>query len=187
MPTTYEPVPEPIAASREILTAARQEASRLQQEALGRISALRREAETNGFEEGLAKTQHLQETLEAWHQESIEQLQERIAEIASTIAKEVIGEELKTSPQTIISRIKRAAAFVQKCDEITLIVHPSHVSNLRLSLPQLKAATANKGAFLILGNENVSPCNAILESRDGNIISSPNRHFNSIKKRLQST
>lgn len=117
------------------------------------IEEIEREAYERGFEAGekagfamgeekarvvLEKINNLLVDLTSLRQRILNELQEQIIELATSIARKIVLQELKTDPETIINMTKEAIMRIERTGPVTIKINPS-LYNLFMRLkPELQ-------------------------------------------------
>lgn len=117
------------------------------------IEEIEREAYERGFEVGekagfamgeekarvvLERINNLLMDLTSLRQRMLNELQVQIIELATSIAKKIVLQELKTDPQTIINMTKEAIMRIERTGPVTIKINPS-LYNLFIRLkPELQ-------------------------------------------------
>ncbi|MGE5606475.1 MAG: FliH/SctL family protein [Bacteroidota bacterium] len=156
-----------------IIKQARQEAENL------KIEAQRQGSET-GYQEGLTKAK---QEIEGNLKNSIIILaqaeEERVRRIASSeaellklvtgIAEKIIGSELKSDPQQLISIVKEALSRVATAGSITVKINPDALGLLQENLPSLQEVFSEPKAIAIQGDQTILPGDCFIETEHGKV------------------
>lgn len=156
-----------------IINQARQEAENLKIEA-------QKQGSEAGYQEGLAKAK--QET-EGHLTNSIKILaeaeEERVRRIASSeaellklvtgIAEKIIGSELKSNPEQLISIVKEALAKVSTANSITVKLNPDALQLLQENLPSLQEVFSEPKAIEIQGDQTILSGDCFIETEHGKV------------------
>ncbi len=158
----------------EIIKEAKEQAKQIADNATADIEKRKENAHAEGFEEGkaaaaakwteaIAQSENQAKQLEA-------QLVPQLKSIAITIARKILGEELKTHPDQVISLIKQA--LMEKArnrQEVLLKVHPADLERVRGSKATLLEVLSHCKDITIREDEGVSEHGVIIETDAGKI------------------
>lgn len=156
-----------------IINQARQEAENLKSEA-------QKEGSATGYQEGLAKAK---QEIEGNLADSIKILaqaeEERVRRIASSeaellklvtgIAEKIIGAELKSAPEQLISIVKEALSRVAMASSITVKINPDSLGLLQENLPSLQEVFSEPKAITIQGDQTILPGDCFIETEHGKV------------------
>ncbi|KJU84904.1 Flagellar assembly protein FliH/Type III secretion system HrpE domain protein [Candidatus Magnetobacterium bavaricum] len=127
------------------------------------------------------------EEVKTFRSRSIEGLQPQVVELAISIAKKVVGQELSTKPEIIVSVVKEALTRIDKAGHVTIKVNPAvydlfmkHKGSLIDLHPdvgfEVDQAVSAKGALVVGTTEEIITDidellhNAIEDMRDSVVI-----------------
>jgi type III secretion protein L len=126
------------------------DAATIVRDAESHADAIREEARSRGEEEGLARYIVAIERFYA-------NAEPEMIRLATAIARKIIGEELRTSPETIVAIVREALA-AGRGQRIVIRVHPSAAALVRKSV----------GAEIqVAASESVAPGGCVIESEFG--------------------
>lgn len=141
-----------------ILDTAREQARSIVRDAEARAAAIREEARRAGEEEGLARHAGAIAAAQAAVDRFYAGAENEVIRLSTGIARKIVGEELRTSPETIVQIVREALAAGRKGRELVVKVHPSAVSRVRAGLaPEIQVS----------GAESVAPGGCVVESEFG--------------------
>ncbi len=170
--------------SREILRAAKLKAQKIVERSVKNASSIRKEYQNKGFSEGLEKFLVLLAEFEKRKDNLELKYKKELTLLATNIAKEVIAEELKTSPESIYSRVERAFRYIKSPRKIRLIVNPEMLPYLKKIKDMVVKSFPEDTSFSILVNEDLKRGSAIIETPNGTVITEPFSHLESIKTHI---
>lgn len=168
----------------ETINKAKQEAEAIirqaQQEAENLKSEAQKEGSATGYQEGLAKAK---QEIEGNLANSIKILaqaeEERVRRIASSeaellklvtgIAEKIIGSELKSAPEQLISIVKEALSRVATASSITVKINPDSLRLLQENLPSLQEVFSEPKAITIQGDQTILPGDCFIETEHGKV------------------
>lgn len=156
-----------------IISQARQEAEKLKSEA-------QKEGLATGYQEGLAKAkQEIEENLANSIKILAQAEEERVQRIASSeaeilklvtgIAEKIIGSELKSAPEQLISIVKEALSRVATASSITIKINPDSLGLLQENLPALQGVFSEPKAITIQGDQTILPGDCFIETEHGKV------------------
>jgi flagellar assembly protein FliH len=156
-----------------ILNQARQEADNLKNEA-------RKEGSETGYQEGLAKAKR---EIEGNLANSIKILaqaeEERVRRIASSegellklaagIAEKIIGSELKSFPEQLISIVREGLSRVATANSIIVKINPDDLQLLQDKLPSLQEVFSEPKTIKLQGDQSIFPGDCFIETEHGKV------------------
>lgn len=156
-----------------IINQARQEAENLKIEAQKQGSEI-------GYQEGLAKAKkEMEDHLTSSLKILAEAEEERVRRIASSegellklaagIGEKIIGSELKSDPEQLISIVKEALAKVSMANSITVKLNPDDLQLLQENLPSLQEVFSEPKAIEIQGDQTILPGDCFIETEHGKV------------------
>jgi flagellar biosynthesis/type III secretory pathway protein FliH len=175
-----------IASSRSIIEAAKAEASRLTQLAELEAEEIRLAARQRGIEEANLSIAQRAMTLECSMESEILNNEQKILEIALSVASSVIADAIKQQPESILPRIKRAAAKLVAAPEIRLSVNAEDLSYVSSSLDEL-SESLGRVSLTIEQDSSLQPGEAKLKTSSSVVHSSPSGHLAAIKTHFLGT
>jgi type III secretion protein L len=150
--------------ARGILDAARSEAEGIVREAEQRRDAIMAEAHEEGFRHGLAQwdralqgVRESQDLLEAKYEPEI-------VRMAVKIAEKIIGEELRSRPETIAAIARECLRGVRHEHSLTLRVNPKEADELQRHLKSLIEVAGSGRRIQVLEDSSVSSGGCIVDS-----------------------
>lgn len=134
-----------------ILDTAREQARSIVRDAEARADAIREDARRLGEQEGIAR---YIVAIERFYSGA----EPEMIRLSAAIGRKIVGEELRTSPETIVAIVREALAAVRQGRQIVIRVHPSAVALVRKSVgPDLQ----------VTASESVAPGGCVIESEFG--------------------
>jgi type III secretion protein L len=98
--------------------------------------------------------------------------------LATAIARKIVGEELRTSPEAIVAIVREALATVRQGKQIVIKVHPSAAALVRESV----------GADMrVVPSEGVAPGGCVIESEFGIVDAQLDTQLRVIERALGGT
>lgn len=151
----------------EIIAGAWREAEGIIASAQKKAEALLDSAKRDGYGNGLA---HWNEALAtAWksRDEYIAKNEAELVQLAVRVAEKLIGEELRSSPETISTIVREALRSVRRAKSFVLQVHPADAAILDERVTALRAAAGPFREIEIAANPSLSRGDCIVESDIG--------------------
>jgi flagellar assembly protein FliH len=170
--------------ANEALEQAKQEATKIIGDAKLQAEELKTQAEKQGFaaghKEGLAKAK---QEIEANLENSISILaqaeEERVRRIISSeaellrlvtgIVEKVIGSELKSHPEQILSVVKGALSRVATANTITIKINPDDGRLIEENLPSLQEVFTEPKSIAIRPDQTIAPGDCFVETEHGKV------------------
>ena len=153
--------------ARSIVDAARAEAEAIVGEAEARRASIIEAAHGEGFRHGLAEwDQALQAVLEAQQSLNVK-YEPEIIRMAVKIAGKIIGQELKTRPETIVSITRECLRGVRHEHALTLRVNPAHVDEVQRNVSSLVETLGPSRRIQVQPDSSVEPGGCVVESSVG--------------------
>jgi type III secretion system HrpE/YscL family protein len=125
-----------------ILDTAREQARAIQRDAEDRAAKSIEEARSKGRQEGLERylkaIVEAQQALDAFYDTA----EPELVRLAGGIARKIVGEELQTSPETIVKIVREALATGRHARQIAIRVYPTDVAEIRAHVAQLGLAAS---------------------------------------------
>ncbi len=151
-----------------------------------------------GYDEGKQRTlQEAQNRIEAVHHEmkqlevqfneTIEQMERPLLDLAQKMAEEVIKQEISNSDETdkiLLARLKKLLNEIIEQNDIIITVNPDQASLLKSTETKEKLGLIEKNTVKIIGDENLSLGEAHLETEDFFIDGSYENHTKKIRDEL---
>jgi type III secretion protein L len=141
-----------------ILDAAREQARAVLRDAEARRDQALEEARRDGETQGLARYEQALLDANAAVEQYFTEAEPQLVRLSTAIARKLVGEELRTHPDTIVRIVREALSTTRRAKEIAVKVHPS-------ALPELKAALPP--AIQITPSDTVEPGGCVVESEFG--------------------
>lgn len=170
--------------ANEVLEQAKQEANKLIDDAKHQAEELKTQAQQQGFaaghQEGLAKAK---QEIEANLENSIAILaqaeEERVRRIISSeaellrlvtgIAEKIIGSELKSHPEQILSVVRGALSRVAMANSIIIKINPDDGRMIEENLPSLQEVFTEPKAIVIKPDQSIASGDCFVETEHGKV------------------
>jgi len=153
--------------AKEVLAKAEEDAKQFTEETHKACEKLRKEAEEEGFQEGLSKfNEHIvlfEQQLKKIHHDTLQ----AILPLALKAAKRVVGKELELHPDTIVDIVLQALAPTTQSHKIKIYVHKEEKERLEKERPRIKEIFEHLQTLSILEREDISPGGCIIETESG--------------------
>ncbi|WP_038500899.1 HrpE/YscL family type III secretion apparatus protein [Chlamydia avium] len=128
---------------------------------------LRQEAEKRGFKEGSDAWNTQLAYLEKEMHELRDEIKSSLVPLAIASVKKILGKELETHPDTIVSIIIKALKELTQHKKILIHVNPKDLSIVEQSRPELKKIVEYADTLIIAPQADVSPGGCIIETEAG--------------------
>ncbi|HWR50352.1 MAG TPA: type III secretion system stator protein SctL [Bryobacteraceae bacterium] len=153
--------------ARDILEAAHREARELMERTARERERLLSAAHEEGYQRGLAHWNDAAAAADARRQRLLESQESEIVRLAVRIAGKIIGEELRTHPETIVSIVREALESVRRERSLTIQVHPDLAGQVRSRLDRLEQIVGGGRQIQVIADASVEPGGCIVESELG--------------------
>lgn len=153
--------------AREILESAQREAAELLARATLERERVVSAAREEGREQGLAQWNELLAAAMHGKQRLLESQESEIVRLSVRIARKIIGEELRTHPETIVSIVREALESVRRERMLTIQVHPDLAEEVRARLDRLEKLVGGGRQIQVVAEASVEPGGCIVESELG--------------------
>ena len=153
--------------ARQVLEQAAEEAQALIDDAEHRRDAIVEAARQEGFRQGIAAWDS---ALEAARQAQLaldSRYEPEMVRLAVKIAEKIIGEELRSRPETVVSVARESLRGVRQVTDLTLRVNPAETDLVQLNLTSLAEVTAPDCRIRVQPDAAVTPGGCIIESVAG--------------------
>lgn len=169
-PNTRVLAPEAFSAlldAQELLEATKKDCEAYRKEIEEECEKLRQEAKDKGFEEGSQAWSEQLANLSKEGKDLKEQMREAIVPLAIASIKKIIGKELETRPETIVSIITESLKKLTQSKQILIQVNPADVPVIEQSRPDLKKIVEYAETFIIAPKEEVAQGGCVIETESG--------------------
>jgi type III secretion protein L len=151
----------------QILDAAHAQARKIlenaEQERQTAIEAARQE----GYEHGLAEWNAAVAEVNAARDRRVAESEPELIRLAVRIAQKIIGEELRTTPETIVNIARECLHGLGRERSLTLRVQPADVDLMRRSIDLLRDAAGPQRSIDVVADPAVGPGGCLVESEYG--------------------
>lgn len=150
-----------------ILEAAGAEAAAILENARRQAQADRERARAEGYREGLAHwTEAVLRVTEA-RDSSLRDCERQLIELATSVARKIIGAELSLDPASIVAIVRQALSGVRREKSLTIEVHPSHLEAIRAKLKALAEAIGGARDLHVAADSSVEPGGCVVQTEFG--------------------
>lgn len=152
--------------------------TRLEKEFQGRVEA---EAEKmkKSFADSLVELAELKDTI---YGES----EDELLNLAYTIIKRIIGDEVKTSPNTILNMLRKGFEKIKEAGKYDIRINPDDYDVLLASKERVKEVLGAHGAIKFIKDEAVERGGCKIITETGEVSSEPSQQLGVIIKELRS-
>jgi type III secretion protein L len=172
------------AKARELLHKAQQESEEILRKAREQSEELRKSGYDAGYQEGIAQTVELMTKARMEHEQFLKNANRDVMDLAFKVAEKIIGKQLETEPETIISIVKQAMQNVRGSKELTIRVHPDDAKILRSNEEELLETIGRNRIIDIMEDKKVQPGGCIIESEIGTVEAQLQTQLERLKKIL---
>jgi type III secretion protein L len=170
--------------AEQVLAEAELEATRIIREATQKGEVILTTAKEEGYERGVGEWH---ETLSvAWKKRDayVEANESALLQIAVKVAGKIIGEELRTTPETIAGIVREALRSLRRAKTFVVQVHPADALLLNERIPTLRSAVGPTREIEVVSNPSLSPGDCVIESDIGVIDARLETQLNNIERML---
>src|SRR5687768_14544154 len=172
------------AKARELLQKAQQEAEGIVRKAEEESAKQRQQAHDIGYQEGLAQTTELLVKARLEQEQLLKNANRELIDLAFKIAEKIIGKQLETDPETIISIVKQAMQTVRQTKQLTIRVHPNDAKLLKENHEELQEALGSHRILDVMEDKKVQQGGCIIESEIGTVEAQLHTQLERLKKVL---
>jgi len=147
----------------------------------------REEGQQQGYSEYQDKLKEAQQIVKAAKTDYttyLETSEKTILDLATKIAKKVIGTKIEENGCSFLSLVKKALKEVKEYQEVQLHVHPVHYEELLLKKEELLSVFSNEANLFIYPDDELSEDSCLIESTSGRIDASVDTQLSEIKHKL---
>ncbi|WP_286027304.1 HrpE/YscL family type III secretion apparatus protein [Chlamydia gallinacea] len=153
--------------AQELLNKTKEDSEAYKEATKKECERLRQEAEKQGFKEGgeawSAQIAYLEKELHNLRDE----VKASLVPLAIASVKKILGKELETHPETIVSIIVKALKELTQHKKILIHVNPKDLSIVEQSRPELKKIVEYADTLIISPQADVAPGGCIIETEAG--------------------
>ncbi len=180
--------------AQELLEKTQEDCDAYTQNTREECAKLREEAKNQGFQEGS----------EAWSKQLAflatetaamrEQIKSSLVPLAIASVKKIIGKELETKPETVVSIISESLKELTQNKRIIIHINPQDLAIVEQHRPELKKLVEYADVLLLSPKASVSPGGCIIETETGIVnaqldvqLAALEQAFSAILKQKKST
>ena len=153
--------------ARDVLEAAKKQAQALIEEAEQRRNAIVEDARQVGFRQGIAEWDRALEAVRQ-AQDALEiKYEPQMIRLAVKIAEKIIGEELRSRPETVVSIARECLRGVRHEHSLTLRVNPKEADEVQRNLASLVEVAGSGRRIQVAPDGAVAPGGCIVDSTVG--------------------
>jgi type III secretion protein L len=170
--------------AEQVVAEARLEASRIIGEARQEAQGILTIAKEQGYDQGVREWH---ETLSAaWRQrdEYLDANEAAVLKLAVKVAGKVIGEELRTTPETVASLAREALRTLQRAKTFVVQVHPADAPLLNERILVLRSAVGPTRDIEVVSNPSLLRGDCVVESDIGLIDARLETQLKNIERML---
>jgi len=123
--------------------------------------------------------------LQAEKRELAVKAEQSALELAFTLARKIVGDELKARPAAVAEIAKMAVRQVMDCDQIRLRVNPDDLEHLRSIQGDLETMLSNKTSLEIRADQSVERGGCLIETERGNLDARISSQLETLRAGLQ--
>ena len=170
--------------AEDILREARSEAERIANEAEHERMLTLDAARQDGYAAGLAQWNAA--LVKAWNSyaDLLIKGEAELVHLAVSIAKKIIGEELKTNADAMISIVREAVRVARRARMLLIQVNPDYETQVRQKIDSFRSLLAESAAITVIPDPGISPGGCIVESDIGIIDARLETQLTSLEQAL---
>jgi type III secretion protein L len=153
--------------AKNLVDAAEQRAKSIVQEAEAQRDRIVEAARDEGYSSGLAQWNQALAAAAASRENLAASHESHLVRLAVRIAEKIIGEELKTHPETIVSIVRESLQSVRQERLLTIQVNPESLDEVRRRVTRLKEVVGADREIHVVADPAVSLGGCIVESELG--------------------
>lgn len=153
--------------AKELLAKTQQDSAAFVEKTKQECEVLRKQAKEEGFKEGQDAWSAQLAFLEKEQHDLHEQMKNAIVPLAIASVKKIIGKELETNPETILSMITKALKEVTQQKRIIIYVNPHDLSLVEQARPELKKIVEYADSLIVATKPEVAQGGCIIETETG--------------------
>lgn len=154
-------------AASEILEKAKEDAESALKQAHAECELLKEQAKKDGFEEGLVQLNEKILDLDQEKKRLRHEMNQFILPLALKAAKKIVGKELETHPDTIVSIVIQALGPAMQSHRVIIWVNKADKEILEKEKTSLKEKLEHIESLLIKERDDVAPGGCIIETETG--------------------
>ncbi len=170
----------------DLLKQAKTDAKDLLDDVNNECVELKKEARRNGLQEGLEKFAEQLLVFDQKVKEIAISMQDEILGIALSAAKKIVGEELKTHPETIVNIVQQAIRPVLQHHQIKIWVNRSDLPLLDEKKEEIKNAFERIVSFGFEERADIEPGSCVVETEAGIINATLDNQWRAIQNAFES-
>jgi type III secretion protein L len=158
---------EAMLEAEQILNDARVKAKEIIEQAARDREAVFEDAAQRGYSKGLGEWNEI--LVKAWksHDDLVARSEQELVHLAVKIAERIVGEELTTSPDRILSIVNEAVKAARAEKKLSIRVAPQHEDSVRAHVESLRPLLGDVRPIVVVGDPSIEPTGCVVESEIG--------------------
>lgn len=153
--------------ARDIVDAAKQEAQSLLETAVRERDERLEAGRKQGYREGLAQWDEARVALLRAREAADARYEGELVRLSVRIAEKIIGEELRTRPETVVDIVRECLRGIRNQQNLTVRVSPGEREEVQRQVASLHSAIALGGSLQVVADPAVLTGGCIVESERG--------------------
>jgi type III secretion protein L len=153
--------------ARRLLDAAQDQARDILEDVERRRETIVRAARDEGFRQGLAEWDRALQSAREAHEALDSKYEPEVVRMAVKIAGKIIGEELRSRPETIASIVRECLRGVRHEHNLTIRVNPAEVDEVQRCVSSLVEVAGGGRRIQVVGDAEVASGGCIVDSAVG--------------------
>ena len=152
-----------------VLDSARDEAAQIINEAEGTRDQIQAAAREEGYQAGLAQWTAAIVDAENSADRYFRSAEEQLVRLAVGIARKIVAEQVRLSPETVVSITRQAISKLRQGRELTVQVHPEAVPMLEQRIAELQNVAGQGCRIHIAASHAIEPGGCVIISEFGTV------------------
>lgn len=190
-PLADEPAPPPPPTPEQLLQAAREQAEKIVEAALGQTEERARQAEAEAREEQVlsfqAASAALLQDMREQVQETLQRLEREAAGLVGEIVRRVTAEHFQAQPEAIVPVVREALQAVGESARVQVIVAPQHEAPLRQAYHDLAGVLSSDSRLEITVDEEAHPFGCVVHGEHGSFDARLDTRLQAIEQMVHET
>lgn len=172
-------------SASEILAKAQEDVDSLLKKNAADCETLRQQAIKDGFEEGLAQLSEKILELDQEKKHLRHEMNQLVLPLALKAAKKIVGKELETHPDTIVSIVMQALSPAMQNHRITIWINKADKDVLEKEKASIKEKLEHIESLLIKDRDDIAPGGCIIETESGIINAAVDNQWRALESAFE--
>ncbi len=172
-------------SASEILGKAQEDADSLMKQNAADCETLRQQAIKDGFDEGLSQLNEKILELDQEKKRLRHEMNQMILPLALKAAKKIVGKELETHPDAIVSIVMQALSSAMQNHHITIWINKADKDVLEKEKTSIKEKLEHIESLLIKDRDDIAPGGCIIETESGIINAAVDNQWRALESAFE--